>query len=94
MSLTIPSSSFLCCIFYKKAVRWRIRKKLKLRVRHEFQQDSSIKGNYSAALEIHQKKNKSRIYGPHQLFWMNQIQKKNLSSGFWKKEQYLVMCQG
>lgn len=46
---------FFTWVFYKKIVRWRSRKKWKLRVRHVSQQESSIKGNYSAALGIHQK---------------------------------------
>lgn len=42
-------------IFCKKIVRQRSKRKWKLRVRHVSQQHSSIKGNYSAALEINQK---------------------------------------
>lgn len=43
------------CIFCKKIVIQRSKRKWKLRVRHVSQQHSSIKGNYSAALEINQK---------------------------------------
>lgn len=47
---------FFTSIFCEKIARWRSRKKWKLSVRHVSQQDSSIKGNYSAAFGMHQKK--------------------------------------
>lgn len=93
MSPAILLLLFFTCIFCKKIVRWRSRKKWKLRVRHVSQQDSSIKGNYSAALGIHQKKTNPGFTALVSYFgWITS--KTNLSSRVWKKEQCLVMYLG